>query len=181
MNRRAFVTSLTGGVGFALASPAGAQSERKVPRLGILSGGAPRSSNLYQAFEQQLRDLGWVDGRTITIDYRSAEGRPERAPALAAELVRAQVDVMLLGGPELLARAARQATTTIPTVILAIDYDPLASGYVASLARPGGNMTGLFLRQPELGAKRLEILKEALPKVGRAPRGCSASSCSRSK
>src|SRR4030095_15548214 len=93
------------------------------------------------------------------------DGHLARLPALAAELVRSQVDVMLLGGAEALARAARQATTTLPTVIIAIDYDPIATGYVAGLARPGGNITGVFLRQLELSAKRLEILKQALPRV----------------
>ena len=165
-SRRAFiVTAATGLVLMPLA--VGAQSERKIPHLGILSGGVPRSATLYQVLEQQLRDAGWIDGRTIAIEFRSADGQPDRLPALAAELVRSQVDVMLLGGAEALARAARQATTTIPTVIVAIDYDPIATGYVAGLARPGGNITGVFLRQLELSAKRLEILKEALPRVGR--------------
>jgi putative ABC transport system substrate-binding protein len=154
----------------ALSAPvvAIAQSAEKLPRLGILSAGVARSASIYQALESQLRKLGWVDGRTITIEFRSAEGHPDRLHGLASELVRSQVDLMLLGGPEAAARAARQATTTIPTVIVAIDYDPLANGYVASLARPGGNITGLFLQQPELGAKRVELLKDALPRVTRA-------------
>src|SRR5216683_1306015 len=106
--------------------------------------------------------------QNIVLEFRNAEGKYERFPALAAELVRAGVDVILTGGGAAPFRAARQATTTIPVVIVAIDYDPLALKFVANLARPGGNVTGVFLQQIELTAKRMELLKALLPKTDTA-------------
>jgi putative ABC transport system substrate-binding protein len=117
------------------------------------------------AFSQRLAELGYVDGKNISIEFRSADGRPERFPELMAELARSGVDVILPVGPEASLRAAQKATTAIPIVVVAIDYDPIARGYVSGLARPGGNTTGLFLRQPELTPKRIELLKEVVPKV----------------
>jgi len=119
------------------------------------------------AFAQRLGELGYVNGKNVSIEFRSAEGKPERFPGLLAELVRLNVDVILAVGPEGSLRAAKEATTTIPIVAVAIDYDPIARGYVAGLARPGGNITGVFLRQPELTAKRVELLREVVPKVRR--------------
>jgi putative tryptophan/tyrosine transport system substrate-binding protein len=144
-----------------------AQQDAKVFRIGAVSAGAPRSSPHWVAFERRLGELGYVEGRNVSIEFRSAEGKPERFPGLLADLVRLRVDVILAVGPEGSLRAAKEATTTIPIVAVAIDYDPIARGYVAGLARPGGNITGLFLRQPELTAKRVEFLREVVPKVRR--------------
>ena len=138
----------------------------KLPRVGVLMGPS-RTSPPWQAFERAFRDRGYVDGQNVTILFRSAEGHTDRIPALAEELARSQLDLIVTGGPESLVHAARQATSAVPIVMLAVDFDPIEKGYVKSLARPGGNTTGLFLRQPELTAKRLEILREALPKVTR--------------
>jgi putative tryptophan/tyrosine transport system substrate-binding protein len=148
-------------------SLATAQPERKIVRIGAVSAGAPSSSPHWIAFAQRLGELGYVQGRNVTIEFRSAEGRPERFPELMSELVRLGVDVILPVGPEASLRAAQEATTVVPIVVVAIDYDPIARGYVGGLARPGGNTTGLFLRQPELTPKRLELLKEVAPKVRR--------------
>ena len=144
----------------------GAQSPVKVLRVGLLSGGAPRSSLAYGAFEDALRGLGYVDGTTMRFAFRSAEGRAERLPDLAAELVRS-ADVLVAPGSEATLQAARRATTTLPIVIVAIDYDPIERGYVASLARPAGNVTGVFFRQLELTSKRLELARELVPKATR--------------
>jgi putative tryptophan/tyrosine transport system substrate-binding protein len=166
MDRRHFlVTSLAG----ALAVPLGAeaQSKAKVLRVGLLSGGVPRSTPSYQAFEETLRGLGYVDGETMRFEFRNAEGRIERLPRLAAELVRSGIDILVAPGSEATLQAARGATTTLPIVMIAIDYDPIARGYIAGLARPGGNITGLFFRQLELTSKRLELAKEAVSKATR--------------
>jgi putative ABC transport system substrate-binding protein len=142
---------------------AGAQPIGKVPRVGILITANPR---LYDPFVEELRRLGYVDGRDIVLEFRNAEGRIERFPALAADLVRAGVDV-ILAVSEASVRAAQQGTTSTPIVIVAIDYDPLALKMVTSLARPGGNVTGVFLQQLEVTAKRIELLKAMLPKLTR--------------
>jgi putative tryptophan/tyrosine transport system substrate-binding protein len=166
MDRRRFlVTSLASAVAAPLA--AAAQERSRVFRIGAVSAGAPQSSPHWVAFVQRLRELGYVEGRNVAIEFRSAEGRPERFPALMADLVRAGVDVILPVGPEASLRAAQQASSAIPIVVVAIDYDPIARGYVGSLARPGGNTTGLFLRQPELTPKRLALLVQAVPKIRR--------------
>jgi len=160
-------TLLLSGLGLvAPALAAGGQPPPKPARIGIL---APASTRLpqYAAFRQVLRDLGYREGETLAIEERAAEGKAERLPELAADLVRRNVDVILAPGPEATLRAARQATSTIPIVMIAVDYDPIALGYVAGLPRPGGNITGVFLQQLELTAKRLELLKEALPGVSR--------------
>ena len=142
-----------------------AQGQPRVFRIGVLSAGAPRTSPHWVAFAQRLGELGYVEGRNLFTEFRSAEGKPELFPGLVSELVRLGVDVIVPVGPEDSLRAAQEATTTIPIVVVAIDYDPIARGYVGGLARPGGNTTGLFLRQPELTAKRLELLREMVPKV----------------
>ncbi len=143
-----------------------AQLPTKVPRVGFL-GAVPRSSPGVRAFEERLRELGYDDGRSIAIEFRTAVGNLDLLPGLAAELVRLDIDLLVAGGSEATARAARQVAGTRPIVIVAIDYDPIALGYVASLARPGGNITGVFLQQIELTWKRVELLREALPKVRR--------------
>jgi putative ABC transport system substrate-binding protein len=162
--RRFLLTSLAG----ALAAPrsARAQPPTKVPRVGFL-GAVPRSSPGLRAFEERLSELGYVDGRNIAIEFRTGAGNLDLLPGLAAELVRLDIDLLIAGGSEATARAARRVAGTRPIVIVAIDYDPIALGYIASLARPGGNITGVFLQQIELTRKRVELLREALPKVRR--------------
>jgi ABC-type uncharacterized transport system substrate-binding protein len=120
----------------------------------------------HDAFRQGLRDRGYVDGQNIRIEYRWADGKDERLPDLAAELVRLQVNVMVTGGPQA-TRAATEATSSIPIVMVAVGADPVKMRLVASLARPGGNITGSTLLSPELSAKRLQLLKEAVPKLAR--------------
>jgi putative ABC transport system substrate-binding protein len=152
-----------------LAAPlaAEAQQARKVHRIGYIAGtAAPAAAHLVEAFRQGLRDLGYVEGETIVIEYRWAEGRYERLPALAAELVRLKVDVIFAATTGA-ALAARSATRTIP-IVMGSASDPVGDGLVASLARPGGNVTGLTSAVgPEMASKRLQLLKEAVPKVSR--------------
>ena len=143
------------------------QRPSKVARVGVLQPTFPRSWPTVQAFEQGLRDLGYVEGQTLLIEFRSAEGDPERLGALAAELVQRQVDVVLAMAPEATLRAARQATRTIPIVMVALSGDPVALGLVASLARPGGNLTGTTSVHPELFGKLLQLLKQAVPTLSR--------------
>jgi ABC-type uncharacterized transport system substrate-binding protein len=150
----------------ATAPLAQAQQPRKVPRIGFLGASSPSAiSTRLEAFRQGLRELGYVEGKSILIEYRYAEGKLDRLSALAAELVRLGVDVMVLAGPASI-RPAKEATNTIP-IVMANDADPVGSGVVASLARPGGNITGLSNLAPEIGGKRLELLKEIVPRVSR--------------
>ncbi len=146
---------------------ANAQQPGRVVRIGILNQFSPRSAPWYQAFERRLRELGYVEGRNLAIEFTTAPGQADRLPDLAAELVSLKVDLILTAGPEAGLRAASQATSTIPIVMIAIEYDPVALGFVAGLARPGGNITGLSLFSRELTAKRLELLKQAVPKLTR--------------
>jgi putative tryptophan/tyrosine transport system substrate-binding protein len=151
---------------FALCSSADAQQAGKIFRIGFLdSSNASGSAVLVDAFRQELSKLGWIEGKNITIEYRFAEQKPERVPELAAELVRLKVDVIVgtSPGPAL---AAKKATTTIPIVVTSAG-DPVGAGLVASLARPGGNVTGNASLSPELNTKRLEILQDAVPKLAR--------------
>ena len=143
------------------------QQPRTIARVGVLFPRLSRSAPLMQAFEQQLHDLGYIEGHNLAIEFRSADGQMERLADLAAEFVRLKVDVILAAAFEVVLRAARQATSSIPIVMTAVGYDPIAHGYVASLAHPGGNVTGVFLRQIELTGKRLELLKEAVPQASR--------------
>ena len=163
MERRTFMTLVSSGL---LAAPLAAEAQQpgKISRVGILVSANPR---VYDGFADELRKFGYVDGQNLALEFRNAEGNVERLPTLAVELARLGVDVILAGGTEASLRAARQATTTIPVVMVAIDYDPLALGYIASLARPGGNVTGVFLQQLELTAKRMDLLKATLPKLTR--------------
>jgi ABC-type uncharacterized transport system substrate-binding protein len=151
-----------------LAAPLTAEAQeaaKVVPRIGYLAANLAASPHLTEAFLQGLRDLGYVEGRNVALEYRSAEGKLERLPALAAELVALEVDVILVGGtPHAL--AAKQATKTIPIVFAAV-ADPVESGLVTSLARPGGNVTGLSNLNTELVGKCLEQLKQAVPRVSR--------------
>ncbi len=149
---------------FALASPA--LGETKVRRVGILSVTSV-SRPWFEPFHRTLRELGWVEGKNLAIEYRHAEGDPDRYPALAKELVELKVDVLFPVGPPAV-RAARAATKTIPIVAHDLETDPIAVGYVESYARPGGTLTGLFLDIPELSGKRLELLKAVSPSTSRA-------------
>jgi len=143
-----------------------AQQPKKVPRVGYLAAASlSANSARTEAFRQGLRELGYVEGKNIVIEYRYAEGKLDRVPALAAELVRLKVDVIVTAGPTS-TRPAKEATVTIP-VVMAMDTDPVGSGLVASLARPGGNITGLSTLAPELSGKRLELLKEIVPRLSR--------------
>jgi ABC-type uncharacterized transport system substrate-binding protein len=147
-------------------SPAGAQQPTKIPRIGYLTASTRSTmSARVEAFRQGLRELGYVEGKNIVLEWRYAEGTLDRLPALAAELVRLKVDVIVTSAPPA-TRAAKEATTTIP-IVMAQDSDPVGSGFVASLARPGGNITGLATLAPELSGKQLELLKEIIPKLSR--------------
>jgi putative ABC transport system substrate-binding protein len=150
----------------ALSLSAGAQQPARIPRIGILIA-APASvqSTQVEAFRRRLRELGYVEGQNIFIEYRYAEGKLERLPDLAADLVRLKVDVIVASAPRAVF-AAKKASTTIP-IVFAIATDPVGLGLVSSLARPGGNITGLSLMAPDLDGKRLELLKEAFPTVAR--------------
>jgi putative tryptophan/tyrosine transport system substrate-binding protein len=143
-----------------------AQPPTHVPRIGVLAGGATREQDRnVKAFLEGMRALGYVEGQNLVVEYRGSAGQHERFPALAAELVRLQVDVLLVG-PTPAALAAKDATTTIPMVMAGVG-DPVGSGLVASLARPGGHVTGLSVLQPEVVGKQLEFLKAVLPTVSR--------------
>jgi ABC-type uncharacterized transport system substrate-binding protein len=151
----------------ALVEPVHAQPASKLPVIGILATGQLRTAAPYPALERALRDLGLVDGQNVRIEFRMAEGRIERLPGLAAELVRSNVDVIVAGGTFPSLEAARRASSVVPIVMIAVDFDPLAAKVVPSLNRPGGNITGVFVRQIELTAKRMELLKEIVPKARR--------------
>jgi len=147
-----------------LLTVAEAQQATKVPRIGRLGGGT-LSSRRIDEFRQALRELGYVEGKNIVIELRSAEEKFNTLPALAAELVRLKVDVIVTTSPTG-TRAAKEATATIP-IVMTNDSDPVGNGFVASLARPGGNITGLSTLAPELSGKRLELLKEIVPRLSR--------------
>jgi putative tryptophan/tyrosine transport system substrate-binding protein len=143
-----------------------AQQATKVPRIGLLMGtSASAISARIEAFRQGLRELGYVEGKNIVIELRSTEGKLDRLPDRAVELVRLKVDVILTTGPNS-TRAAKEATSTIP-IVMAFDNDPVGNGFVTSLARPGGTITGLSTLAPEISGKRLELLKEIVPKLSR--------------
>jgi putative ABC transport system substrate-binding protein len=141
-----------------------AQQPAEIPRIGILIPSSASSSARVEAFRRRLRELGYVEGKNITIEYRYAEGKLERLPDLAAELVQLKVDVIVTTGPGIL--PAKKASQAIPIVFTGAP-DPVGGGLVSSLARPGGNITGLSVMAPDLDGKRLELLKEAFPKVVR--------------
>ena len=145
-----------------------AQQPKKVTRIGYLSAADPANDSARaEAIRLALRELGYVEGQNIAIEYRYAEGKRDRLPELAAELVRLKVDIIVAAGGDWLIRAAKNATKTIPIVIAADGIDPVEAGLVESLARPGGNVTGISNLSGELGGKRLELLKEAVPKLAR--------------
>jgi ABC-type uncharacterized transport system substrate-binding protein len=151
---------------FALCVPTAAQQTKKLERIGILLAGSfATSQSSTDAFRRGLTDLGYVEGKDIVIEYRFAEGKEQRLHMLAAELVRLRVDVIVVGGGNA-SSAAKNATKTIP-IVMATAGDPVGSGLVTSLARPGGNITGLTLISPDLSGKRLELLKEMIPGLAR--------------
>jgi len=151
---------------YTLCGFAEAQQAKKIPRIGILHGAAASSvADRGEAFRQGLHELGYVEGKNIFIEYRYAEGKSDRLPVLAAELVRLKVDIFVTTGP-IVTRAAKEATSTIP-IVMTNEGDPVGTGFVASLARPGGNITGLSTFASELSGKRLELLRETVPKLSR--------------
>jgi putative tryptophan/tyrosine transport system substrate-binding protein len=155
-------------VSLALASLhlAQAQQPKKVPRIGFLGFTSLSAiAARIEAFQQGLREFGYVEGKSIVVEYRSAEGELDRLPELAAELVRLKVEVIVTSGPSV-TRAVKDATTTIP-IVMGFDTDPVGNGFVASLARPGGTITGLSVVSPEISGKQLELLKEIVPKLNR--------------
>src|SRR5215831_5624960 len=166
MDRRVFLGSVA--TGLALAWPAAAQPQRNVARIGFLYFGSRQSaldSGRYPMFVQGMRELGYVEGTNLVIEARFADGKPENLPALAADLVRLKVDVIVATSTPTY-RALQHATTTIP-VVITLTFDPVGDGFAASLARPGGNMTGLAISAADLGPKLLELLKAAVPKLSR--------------
>jgi putative tryptophan/tyrosine transport system substrate-binding protein len=163
-NRREFIT-LLGGAAAAWPLAARAQTAGKLPTIGLLIP-ATRAAHgpWFASLVQRLNELGWIEGRTVTIEHRYAEGRSDRYDAIAAEFVRLKVDVIVTTGPA--AQQARRATSVIP-IVLPLSGDPVGVGLAASLARPGGNVTGLSIMQPELASKRLELLREVVPDIRR--------------
>jgi putative ABC transport system substrate-binding protein len=150
---------------FALSFPAEAQQRTKVPRIGFLTASPSVFPDRTEAFRKGLRERGYVEEKNIVIEWRYTEGKPDRYPALAAELVRLKVDIIVAGNPTATV-FLKEATTKIP-IVMGYHTDPVGTGLVASLARPGGNITGLSVLAPEFGGKRLEILKEVVPKFSR--------------
>ena len=163
MNRRAFLCGLTLG---ALAAPiTGEAQPARTPRIGYLGNGNPPAMSSDLPFNRGLRELGWIEGQNVTTEYRWAKGSLDRLPVLAAELVRANVDVIVTAGPQGI-NAARESTSTIPIVFVYL-ADPVVAGFVRSLARPNGNMTGISSEFEKLITKQLQFLKEAVPRLSR--------------
>jgi putative ABC transport system substrate-binding protein len=153
---------------FALCSGAGAQQPKKVPRIGYLTAGDAASDSVRaEGVRLALRERGYIEGQNIAIEYRYSEGKVDRAPEHFAELVRLKVDIIVVSGGDPWIQAAKNTTKTIPIVMVGAGGDPVEAGHVESLARPGGNVTGITLLNRALGGKRLELLKEAVPKVAR--------------
>jgi ABC-type uncharacterized transport system substrate-binding protein len=163
MRRREFIT-LLGGVAAIWPLSARAQQPSKLPTIGFLGANASGFAPWASAFVARLRELGWIEGRTIAVEYRWSEGRPERYAEIAAEFVRLNVDVIVTVGSAV--PTVKQATSTIP-IVFAVAIDPVGSGLVASLAKPGGNVTGLSIQANELAGKRLELLREVVPQLRR--------------
>jgi putative tryptophan/tyrosine transport system substrate-binding protein len=160
--RRFLLTSLAG----ALTALHAAEAQQPKAKIAILSTGNPRSAAIYQAFEQRLRELGYVEGQNLVIEFRNAEGRNERLPGIAAELVRLKVDLVVVA-TDPATRAVKEASAKVPIVMVSVNYDPVKLGYVYNLGKPGTNVTGVLFLHRELTAKRLDLLKEMLPAVKR--------------
>src|SRR4030095_9240926 len=166
MKKPALLSILLVAVQLAVAVIAEAQQPTKIPRIGVCGGASPSANTVrHEACRQGLRELRYVEGKNIIVESRWAGGKIANLPALAAELVRLKVDVIVTGGPQV-TRVAKEATSTIP-IVMAFDNDPVGSGHVASLARPGENITGLSTLSPELSGKQLELLKEIVPGLSR--------------
>jgi putative tryptophan/tyrosine transport system substrate-binding protein len=166
--RRKILSAVLTILFLATVDPAQAQQPKKVPRIGYLSALDPASESFRsEPIRLALRELGYIEGQTIAIEYRYTEGKQDRLPELAAELVRLKVDLIVIGGGQDSIRAAMNATKTIPIVMVGAGADPVRAGLVENLARPGGNVTGFTNFSRELGGKRLELLKEAIPKLVR--------------
>jgi putative tryptophan/tyrosine transport system substrate-binding protein len=167
MNRKVSCLALCATL-LALCFSTEAQQAKKVWRIGYLSAQEPAfESTRAEAMRLALRELGYIEGQNIAFEYRYAEGKRDRAPELAGELVRLKVDLILVSGGGNWVQAGMNATKTIPIVMTGVGPDPVKAGLIESLARPGGNVTGLTILNPELGGKRLELLKEAVPKLAR--------------
>src|SRR5262245_63509026 len=162
MKRREFIT-LLGGAAAAWPLHARAQGSSALLRVGIVSGATPRNATPFVQLDQRLRELGYVEGQNFALEFISLNGELERYGEAMKELVRRKVDIIIAFGTEIALKGAIAATDTLPIVMVAIDYDPLASGYVASLARPGGRITGIFLQQIDLAVKRAQLMKDAFP------------------
>jgi putative tryptophan/tyrosine transport system substrate-binding protein len=165
IRRREFI-SLLGGTAAAWPIAARGQQSSRIARIGNLSTANPRSTPFFQSFERRLRDLGYIEGQNIAFEYRNAEGEVDRLPDLAAELVRLDPSIIVTSTAAATS-AVKRATISIPILMVAINYDPIALGHVDNLARPGGNVTGLFFQHLELLAKRFGLFKEMLPSVTR--------------
>ena len=144
-----------------------AAEAKKTFRVELAAFANPRSAPFHVAFEDRLRELGYTQGKNLTLDFFTANGDAQRLPPALKELAGHHPDVIVAGGPEITLKAATEATQTIPIVMIAVDYDPLVRGYVANLPHPGGNITGVFMRQTELSGKRLDLLKQAIPDIAR--------------
>jgi putative tryptophan/tyrosine transport system substrate-binding protein len=165
MNKKIIVSILAALIP-ASVQLAEAQQPKKVPRIGFLAAVSHSANSVrFEAFRNALRELGYVEGKNIVIEWRYADGKPDRLPALAAELVHLKVNVIVTGGSTA-TRPAKEATNTIP-IVMAQDTDPVGNGFVASLGRPGGNITGLATLAPELSGKQLELMKEIVPTLSR--------------
>jgi putative tryptophan/tyrosine transport system substrate-binding protein len=166
--KKAAVPILVAVILLTLAVVTEAQQPKKVPRIGYLAAGDPASESIRsELIRAALRDLGYIEGQNIAFEHRYAEGKPDRLPELAAELVRLKVDIIVVAGGVAAIQATKNATKTIPIVMAGRGIDPVEAGVVESLARPRGNVTGITLLSTELGGKRLELLKEAVPKLAR--------------
>jgi putative ABC transport system substrate-binding protein len=167
MKKNVFCLAL-GAMLFALCFSAEAQQLKKVPRIGYLSAVDPATDSArVEGIRLALRELGYIEGQNIAIEYRYGEGKRDRYPDLAAELVRLKVDIIVVGEGRRPIQAAKNATKTIPIIMVGTGLDPVEAGLVESLARPGGNVTGITNLTRELGGKRLELLKETVPKLAR--------------
>ena len=166
MKRREFITLLGGGAAWPLA--ARAQTPPKMLRVGVVSLVNPRTATFWVAFDRRMRELGYVEGQNLTIDFVNLNSQIDRYGEATKEVVRRKPDIIIATGGERALMSAIAATDTLPIVMIAVDYDPFARGYVQNLARPGGTVTGIFFQQIELAMKRLQLMKEALPDVAAA-------------
>jgi putative ABC transport system substrate-binding protein len=166
VKRREFIALLGGGAAWPLA--ARAQTPSKMLRVGVVSLVNPRTATFWVAFDRRMRELGYVEGQNLTIDFVNLNSQIDRYGEATKEVVRRKPDIIIATGGERALMSAIAATDTLPIVMIAVDYDPFARGYVQNLARPGGTVTGIFFQQIELAMKRLQLMKEALPDVAAA-------------